>query len=112
MVHSHASRVRAMALARPRGELGHIRPKLPRAAHPRPLNGAPARAHYNVFLGPHCLASPRDGPGSKTRTPLMKPVPMDDPSNASPRKDHIRGTSQSRKAIRPTPLLAQGRFLT
>ncbi|MED6106971.1 hypothetical protein PIB30_009577 [Stylosanthes scabra] len=29
MVLPHASRARVMALARPRGELGHIRPKLP-----------------------------------------------------------------------------------
>ncbi|MED6197369.1 hypothetical protein PIB30_055835 [Stylosanthes scabra] len=30
---------------------------------------------------------------------------------ASPHKDHARGTGQSRKAIRPIPLLAQWQFL-
>ncbi|MED6199026.1 hypothetical protein PIB30_072136 [Stylosanthes scabra] len=47
----HASRARLMALVRPRGELGHIRPKLPSCmARSRPSLGAPAR--------PAC---PRDG---------------------------------------------------
>ncbi|MED6224565.1 hypothetical protein PIB30_085346 [Stylosanthes scabra] len=30
---------------------------------------------------------------------------------ASPLKDHVRGTGQTRNAIRPTPLLAQWQFL-
>ncbi|MED6163932.1 hypothetical protein PIB30_084872 [Stylosanthes scabra] len=49
----HASRTRAMALARPCGELGHIRPKLPSSMAPlRPPLGAPARpAHLRNGLG-------------------------------------------------------------
>ncbi|MED6113907.1 hypothetical protein PIB30_075206 [Stylosanthes scabra] len=44
MARPHASRVRAMALAHPHGELGHIRPKLPsNMAPPRPLLSAPTR---------------------------------------------------------------------
>ncbi|MED6120118.1 hypothetical protein PIB30_017939 [Stylosanthes scabra] len=45
MVRPHASRVRAMALVRPRGELRHIRPKLPSfMARSRPPLGTPARS--------------------------------------------------------------------
>ncbi|MED6210184.1 hypothetical protein PIB30_061770 [Stylosanthes scabra] len=51
MARPHASRACAMALARPRGELGHIRPKLPSCmARSRPLLTASAR-----------FARPRDG---------------------------------------------------
>ncbi|MED6152824.1 hypothetical protein PIB30_095711, partial [Stylosanthes scabra] len=40
MARPHASRTRAMALAHPRGELGHIRPKLPSSMAPaRPRDG-------------------------------------------------------------------------
>ncbi|MED6223175.1 hypothetical protein PIB30_071456 [Stylosanthes scabra] len=94
MAHPHASRTRAMALARPRGELGHIRPKLPsstarafaqwpwcvralalgalgkgpgRVARPRAPNGTPTRAHYHAFLGPHCMARSRPRHGAPAR---------------------------------------------
>ncbi|MED6122105.1 hypothetical protein PIB30_036725, partial [Stylosanthes scabra] len=44
MAHPHASRARAMALARPRDELGHIRSKLPSCmARSRPPLGASSR---------------------------------------------------------------------
>ncbi|MED6137742.1 hypothetical protein PIB30_067853, partial [Stylosanthes scabra] len=44
MARPHASRACAMALARPRGEFGHIRPKLRSSmVPPRPLLGASAR---------------------------------------------------------------------
>ncbi|MED6147732.1 hypothetical protein PIB30_046539 [Stylosanthes scabra] len=85
MAHLHASRVRAMALARPRGEYGHIRPKLHkcvacsrartralgtfgsttgRVAHPRPSDHAPARAHPSW----HVFGPPFDG--APARQPL------------------------------------------
>ncbi|MED6226126.1 hypothetical protein PIB30_100474, partial [Stylosanthes scabra] len=71
MARSNASRARAIALARPRGELGHIRLKLPSSkAPPRPHLGAPARpthslnglgvsTTYNLVLSGKVLEGPR-----------------------------------------------------
>ncbi|MED6139960.1 hypothetical protein PIB30_088689 [Stylosanthes scabra] len=50
MVRPHASDARAMALARPRGELGHIWPKLPSCmARSRPPLGASARSRIGTM---------------------------------------------------------------